>query len=69
VKLGETVKLAYVDQSRDDLKPDETVWQAISGGTDVMIIGKREINSAAPMSAASTSRAATSRRRSASVGR
>src|SRR6187402_1830288 len=36
VKVGETVKLAYVDQSRDDLKPDETVWQAISGGTDVM---------------------------------
>jgi ATP-binding cassette ChvD family protein len=47
LKLGETVKLAYVDQSRDDLKPDETVWQAISGGTDVMLVGKREINSRA----------------------
>ncbi|GGZ29506.1 energy-dependent translational throttle protein EttA [Asticcacaulis endophyticus] len=45
LKLGETVKLAYVDQSRDDLNPDHTVWQAISGGTDVMIVGKREINS------------------------
>ncbi|WAC49582.1 energy-dependent translational throttle protein EttA [Asticcacaulis sp. SL142] len=47
LKLGETVKLAYVDQSRDDLNPDHTVWQAISGGTDVMIVGKREINSRA----------------------
>src|SRR4051812_5797038 len=47
VRLGETVKLAYVDQSRDDLKPTDTVWQAISGGTDVMVVGKREINSRA----------------------
>ena len=47
VKLGETVKLAYVDQSRDDLNPDDTVWQAISGGTDIMVVGKREINSRA----------------------
>ena len=47
VKLGETVKLAYVDQSRDDLNPNDTVWQAISGGTDIMVVGKREINSRA----------------------
>ena len=47
VKLGETVKLAYVDQSRDDLDPNHTVWQAISGGTDIMVVGKREINSRA----------------------
>ena len=47
VKLGETVKLAYVDQSRDDLDPSHTVWQAISGGTDIMVVGKREINSRA----------------------
>ena len=47
IKLGETVKLAYVDQSRDDLNPDENVWQAISGGTDIMVVGKREINSRA----------------------
>ncbi len=47
LKLGETVKLAYVDQSRDDLNPNDTVWQAISGGTDVMMVGKREINSRA----------------------
>ncbi|RZJ42213.1 MAG: energy-dependent translational throttle protein EttA, partial [Brevundimonas sp.] len=47
IRVGETVKLAYVDQSRDDLKPDETIWQAISGGTDIMMVGKREINSRA----------------------
>ena len=47
VRLGETVKLAYVDQSRDDLNPNDTVWQAISGGTDIMVVGKREINSRA----------------------
>ena len=47
LRLGETVKLAYVDQSRDDLNPNDTVWQAISGGTDVMMVGKREINSRA----------------------
>ena len=47
IKVGETVKLAYVDQSRDDLKPEETIWQAISGGTDVMMVGKREINTRA----------------------
>ncbi|MDB5438737.1 MAG: energy-dependent translational throttle protein EttA, partial [Caulobacteraceae bacterium] len=47
IKLGETVKLAYVDQSRDSLDPNKTVWQEISGGTDIMIVGKREINSRA----------------------
>lgn len=47
IKLGETVKLAYVDQSRDDLDPSHTVWQAISGGTDIMVVGKKEINSRA----------------------
>jgi ATP-binding cassette ChvD family protein len=47
VRLGETVKLAYVDQSRDDLIPTDTVWQAVSGGTDVMMVGKREINTRA----------------------
>ena len=45
IKLGETVKLAYVDQSRDALDPNKTVWQEISGGTDVMKVGNREINS------------------------
>ncbi len=47
IKVGETVKLAYVDQSRDALDPNKTVWQEISGGTDVMLVGKREINSRA----------------------
>jgi ATP-binding cassette ChvD family protein len=43
VRLGETVKLAYVDQTRDDLEPSQTVWQAISGGLDVIKVGNREI--------------------------
>jgi ATP-binding cassette ChvD family protein len=47
IRLGETVKLAYVDQSRDALDDNKTVWQEISGGTDVMMVGKREINSRA----------------------
>ena len=47
VEVGETVKLAYVDQSRDALAAEKTVWQEISGGTDIMLVGKREINSRA----------------------
>jgi ATP-binding cassette ChvD family protein len=43
-RVGETVKLAYVDQSRDALDPNKTIWQEISGGLDVMMVGKREIN-------------------------
>ena len=43
IRLGETVKLAYVDQSRDDLKPTDTVWQAISGGLDIIKVGNREL--------------------------
>jgi ATP-binding cassette ChvD family protein len=43
IRLGETVKLAYVDQTRDDLDPNHTVWQAISGGLDVIKVGNREI--------------------------
>ncbi|WP_091741730.1 energy-dependent translational throttle protein EttA [Phenylobacterium immobile] len=43
-KVGETVKLAYVDQSRDALDDAKTVWQEISSGLDVMAVGKREIN-------------------------
>ncbi|MBS0297747.1 MAG: energy-dependent translational throttle protein EttA [Proteobacteria bacterium] len=45
IRLGETVKLAYVDQSRDNLDPNKTIWQEISGGLDVMMVGKREVNS------------------------
>jgi ATP-binding cassette ChvD family protein len=43
-RLGETVKLSYVDQSRDALDPAKTVWQEISQGLDVLAVGKREIN-------------------------
>ncbi|MHA1190423.1 MAG: energy-dependent translational throttle protein EttA [Alphaproteobacteria bacterium] len=45
--VGDTVKLGYVDQSRDDLKPTDNVWQAISGGAEIIHLGKREINSRA----------------------
>ncbi|MCP1241616.1 energy-dependent translational throttle protein EttA [Acetobacter lambici] len=47
LKIGETVKLGYVDQSRDDLSPDKTVWEEISGGTDVIYLGKRAVPSRA----------------------
>jgi energy-dependent translational throttle protein EttA len=47
IRLGETVKLAYVDQSRDVLAPDKTVWQEISDGLDNVQLGSREINSRA----------------------
>ncbi len=47
IRVGESVKLGYVDQSRDALNPDATVWQEISGGNDILYLGKREINSRA----------------------
>jgi ATP-binding cassette ChvD family protein len=47
VRIGESVQLGYVDQSRDSLDPDKTVWQEISGGNDVLYLGKRELNSRA----------------------
>jgi ATP-binding cassette ChvD family protein len=46
-KIGDTVKLAYVDQSRDILDSDKTVWQMISNGDDLIQMGGREINSRA----------------------
>jgi energy-dependent translational throttle protein EttA len=45
LKVGDTVKLAYVDQSRGDLDPANTVWKEISGGTDLIELGKKEVNS------------------------
>jgi len=48
--VGETVKIAYVDQQHDDLKPEDTVFQAITGGNDLMVIGGKEINSRAYVS-------------------
>ena len=47
LRVGDTVKLGYVDQSRDSLDPDATVWEEISGGTDVLYIGKRAVPSRA----------------------
>jgi energy-dependent translational throttle protein EttA len=47
LKVGETVKLGYVDQSRDSLDAEKTVWQEISGGTDVIYLGKRAVPSRA----------------------
>ena len=47
VNVGHTVKIAYVDQSRDALEADKNVWQAVSGGSDILTIGKVEIQSRA----------------------
>jgi sulfate-transporting ATPase len=47
VRLGDTVKLAYVDQSRDSLAGDNTVYKEISGGSETMLVGKTEISSRA----------------------
>jgi len=47
LRTGETVKLAYVDQSRDDLDPNKTIWEVISGGADLIQLGKRQVNSRA----------------------
>jgi sulfate-transporting ATPase len=47
LRIGETVKLGYVDQSRESLNPDKTVWEEISGGTDVIYLGKRAVQSRA----------------------
>ena len=46
-KIGETVKLAYVDQSRDALDPEQTIWEAISGGQEQLQLGKQLVNSRA----------------------
>jgi ATP-binding cassette ChvD family protein len=43
-RLGDTVKLSYVDQSRDALDPNKTIWQEVSQGLDILTVGKREIN-------------------------
>jgi ATP-binding cassette ChvD family protein len=49
-KVGETVKLGYVDQSRDSLNADKTIWEEISDGLDLLMLGKREVNSRAYVS-------------------
>jgi energy-dependent translational throttle protein EttA len=47
LRVGETVKIAHVDQSRDTLPAGETIWQAISGGEEIMKLGGRDVNSRA----------------------
>jgi sulfate-transporting ATPase len=47
LRLGDTVELAYVDQSRDALDPEKTVWEEISGGMDQIQVGDRTMNSRA----------------------
>lgn len=47
IRLGETVKPAYVDQSRDNLDPEKSIWEVISAGRDTLELGNREINSRA----------------------
>lgn len=49
-KIGQTVKLAYVDQSRDVLDPEKTIWETISEGNDTITLGNREVNSRAYVS-------------------
>lgn len=50
IRLGQTVKLAHVDQERDALDPKKTVWEMVSGGYDMISLGGREINSRAYVS-------------------
>jgi energy-dependent translational throttle protein EttA len=47
LRVGDTVQLAYVDQSRDALDPDKTVWEEVSGGADQITLGDRTVNSRA----------------------
>ena len=51
IKIGESVHLGYVDQSRDALDGKKNVWEEISGGNDIIMLGKREVNSRAYCSA------------------
>jgi sulfate-transporting ATPase len=50
IRIAETVKLAYVDQSRDVLDPGKTIWETISAGQDIVVLGSREMNSRAYVS-------------------
>jgi ATP-binding cassette ChvD family protein len=47
IRVGDTVQLAYVDQSRDSLDPEQSVWEAITGGADVLELGKVQVKSRA----------------------
>ncbi|MBU1056078.1 MAG: energy-dependent translational throttle protein EttA [Proteobacteria bacterium] len=50
IKIGETVKTAYVDQSRDVLDPSKSIWEVISEGLDIVMLGNKEVNSRAYVS-------------------
>jgi ATP-binding cassette ChvD family protein len=50
LRVGDTVVIGYVDQSRDALPPQKTVWEAISGGEDEIVLGRRKVNSRAYVS-------------------
>src|SRR5207342_3509847 len=50
LKVGETVQIGYVDQSRESLSPDKTVWEEIFGGEDEIVLGKKAVNSRAYVS-------------------
>ena len=50
IRIADTVKLAYVDQSRDVLDPDKTIWETIAEGRDIVLLGNREVNSRAYVS-------------------
>ncbi|HJA00141.1 energy-dependent translational throttle protein EttA [Candidatus Collinsella stercoripullorum] len=47
IELGETVKLSYVDQGREGIDPDKTLWEVVSDGNDIMIVGESEVPSRA----------------------
>ena len=47
IKIGSTVKLSYVDQSRDALNPEKSIWELISNGEDTIMLGNRQVNSRA----------------------
>jgi ATP-binding cassette ChvD family protein len=51
IEVGESVQLGYVDQSRDALDPNKNVWEEVSGGNDIIYLGKKEVNSRAYTSA------------------
>jgi sulfate-transporting ATPase len=50
IRVGDTVKLAYVDQSRDALDPEKSIWEVISEGQDILQLGKQQVNSRAYVS-------------------
>jgi ATPase subunit of ABC transporter with duplicated ATPase domains len=50
VKIGDTVRISYVDQAHKEINPDKTVFEVITGGTETMMLGGRQINSRAYVS-------------------